>query len=36
VEEENYKIVITSFNLWENKEWWNLKFHRLNWYILFK
>ena len=36
LKEDNYKLVITSFNLEENKEWWNLKFNRLNWYILIK
>lgn len=36
VEKENYKLVITSFYLEESNEWWNPKFERLNWYILFK
>ena len=36
VEEENYKLVITSFYLEESNEWWDPKFERLNWYILFK
>jgi hypothetical protein len=36
LEEENYKLVITSFSLEESKESWELKFNRLIWYILIK